>query len=274
MPESSSDPLVERLVVQKGGKALVVHTLIGDVHINAEAIQESKRKTWRQLSSFTYPSQRLEHDLKANYPGHLTVQLHRTFREAGYTAFTGILSIAEETVMNMEISSITLTTNQAPYLGAIHTSLKQLWDVNRDRLALQSAINAELKDLYDNWVVSVRIARDPGPIAYQFMYDPDARKILIAPHERISTAPSEYPDKASTTSELLMLVTAVLRSEYMMAGDIETILHSYPLSKLFIELMDKRTVDLDRVRVNADDVEEWDYINPAADEEFKRVAGQ
>jgi hypothetical protein len=242
IPDSPNDLLVNRLVVQKGGKALVVRTLIGDVHINQETMQASKRKLWRSLSTFTYPSQRLEHDLATNYAGHLTIQLHKTFRDAGYMTFTGMISMADENLMNMEFSSVTLTTNQAGYVGAIHNSVKQLWDIKQDRLALQNALNTELRDLHSNW--------------------------------KISTAPSEYPDKAGSTSELLMLLTAVLRSEFAIAGNIETILNSYPLSKLFIELMDSKTVDLGRVRVNAADVEEWDYVNPAADEEFDRVGGQ
>jgi hypothetical protein len=274
IPDSPNDLLVNRLVVQKGGKALVVRTLIGDVHINQETMQASKRKLWRSLSTFTYPSQRLEHDLATNYAGHLTIQLHKTFRDAGYMTFTGMISMADENLMNMEFSSVTLTTNQAGYVGAIHNSVKQLWDIKQDRLALQNALNTELRDLHSNWIVDVRVFRDPGPIAYQFVYDPDARKIFIGPCEKISTAPSEYPDKAGSTSELLMLLTAVLRSEFAIAGNIETILNSYPLSKLFIELMDSKTVDLGRVRVNAADVEEWDYVNPAADEEFDRVGGQ
>jgi hypothetical protein len=113
-----------------------------------------------------------------------------------------------------------------------------------------------------------------GPIAYKFVYDPDARKTFIGPDEQISTAPSEYPDKAASTSELLMLLTAVSRSTIMIARNIETILHSYPLSKLFINIIDKRAVNLGRVRVNTANVEEWDYVTPAADEEFNRFGGQ
>ena len=272
-PGSPNSPLVNRLVVQNGGKALVVHTLIGDVHINQETIQASKRKVWRPLSTFTYPSQSIEHDLATNYPGHLIVQLHKTFRDAGYTEFTGMIRIADETLMNKKFSSVTLTTNQAGYVGAIHNSVKQLWDIERDRLALQNALNAELRDLHSNWIVDVRVFRDPGPIAYHFVYDPDARKIFIGPHQKISTAPSEYPNKAASANELLMLLTAAFRSKFMNAGNMETILHSYPLSKLFIELLDTKTVDLGRVRVNAADVEEWDYVNPAADAEFNRIGG-
>ena len=57
----------------------------------------------------------------------------------------------------------------------------------------------------------------------------------------------------------------------MIAGNMETISHSYQLSKLFIEALDDRTISLGRVRVNEANVEEWDYVNPTADAEFARA---
>jgi hypothetical protein len=71
-----------------------------------------------------------------------------------------------------------------------------------------------------------------------------------------------------------VLPVRALIAETMNAGNIETILHSYPLSKLFIELMDAGTIDLNRGRVNTVHVEEWNYVNPAADEEFNQVGRQ
>ena len=34
--------------------------------------------------------------------------------------------------------------------------------------------------------------------------------------------------------------------------------------------MDTKTFSFEKVRINVQDYEEWDYINPAADEEFKK----
>jgi hypothetical protein len=58
-----------------------------------------------------------------------------------------------------------------------------------------------------------------------------------------------------------MLLTAVLRSMTLNAGGLEPILLSYPLSKLFLDIMDGRSIL--RARVNAADPEEWDYVNPS-----------
>ena len=181
----------------------MVPTPFGNVRISPDAILALKRKTWLPLSTFTYPSTQVEHDFQHTYAAHLITQLHRTFRATGYTAFTGILSIAHQTVNNVGYSAVSLTTHRAEYIRAIHASVKDLSDVkNPHRVALQHALNAELNDLYSSWNIAVSLYSDPGPIAYKFIYDPDSRQIIINPHEWISGAPSEYPDKVGNTSEL------------------------------------------------------------------------
>ena len=39
--------------------------------------------------------------------------------------------------------------------------------------------------------------------------------------------------------------------------------------KLFIEIADNRQYRLDHVRINANDYEEWDYVNREFDEEVR-----
>ncbi|MFY9558777.1 MAG: hypothetical protein WAQ52_00950 [Terriglobales bacterium] len=269
MPDSTSGPLVGRIVVNDGGKALVVHTLIGDVIIKQEIIQAAKRKTWRPLAVFSYPTQNLEHDLPTNYQAHLALQMHKIFKSKGYTQFTGIITIRTQNVSNLQVAVINLVTNQHAYVGAIHNAVKQLWDVNRDRVALQNALNTELKELYQDWTIDICLFSDARPVAYRFTYDPEAHRISILAHENTSAAPDDYPDRVSCTGELFPLLAAILRSEgFLVAGNLETVLHSYPLSKLFLELLDTHSCDANNVRVNVDDVEDWDYINPAADEAF------
>lgn len=271
MSDDQVNPIVGNLVIQSGGKAVIAHTIIGDVILQQDAIRAATRKTWRSLSQFVYPSQNLGLDIQKNFPGHLIAQLHETFRGAGYTIFSGIISIAPQTkISGIEFSSITLISNQPKYLGAIQASVAQMWNEELDRKALQEELNSQLRDLYQNWTVRVKIHNIEEPVAYEFIYDPDRHAITILSYDAVSGAPSEYPDKVSSTRELLMLLVAVSRSTILNAGNLETVLSSYPLSKLFLDILDEKTFGMDRVRVNAEDLEEWDYINPSADEEFKR----
>jgi hypothetical protein len=269
--DDSVNPLVGKLVVQSGGKAVSAHTIIGDVILQQDAIRAATRKTWRPLSRFVYPSQNLAHDLKTNYPGHLIAQLHETFQDSGYTTFSGMISIAPQTsISGTAFSPITLISNQPKYLGAIQASVAQMWNENLDRKALQEELNSQLRDLHQNWAVRVNIHSIEELIAYEFIYDPDRRVITILPYDAVSGAPSEYPYKVSCTRELLMLLVAVSRSTILNSGNLETVLSSYPLSKLFLDILDDKTFDMDRIRVNSSDLEEWDYVNPSADEEFKQ----
>jgi hypothetical protein len=127
-------------------------------------------------------------------------------------------------------------------------------------------------DLQSHWDVNVALLRDLCSVPYRFLYDPDGHKISIRPCENISSDPSEYPEKASPTSELLMLLTAISQSDTLLLRNIETVLRSYPLSKLFLDLMDSHTFNIANVRINTADFEEWDYINPTADEKFRSAS--
>jgi hypothetical protein len=69
---------------------------------------------------------------------------------------------------------------------------------------------------------------------------------------------------------MLLMVAAWLNSRFVRAGTLETVLNSYPLSKLMLEFLDNRSVDFGNLRVNVENCEDWDYVNPAADEEFRR----
>jgi hypothetical protein len=69
-----------------------------------------------------------------------------------------------------------------------------------------------------------------------------------------------------------MLLTAISQSDTLLLRNIETVLRSYPLSKLFLDLMDSHTFNIANVRINTADFEEWDYINPTADEKFRSAS--
>ena len=107
--------------------------------------------------------------------------------------------------------------------------MKQLGTLDADRDARQERVNNELKSLYASWIIDVRIFNRSGLIAYKFVYDAAGRKISIMPYEKITASPSEYPAKAGTTSELLMLLTAVTQCEYVVDNDV--IRHSYRRSR-------------------------------------------
>lgn len=237
--------------------------------------QEVRRKTWRRLSRFHYPSTEFGYDLVNRIPTHLIVQLHRTFREEGYTEFTGLITTTRiETPMLAKIeanvsddySVFQLLSHQTQYIGALHRDLRLLWSESPDGFALQDALNSDARYLTDNWSTRHGPWLMAGRDAYQFIYDPEVFRISIEPHDEVWTDPAKYPYKVGNTSELLMLLCALTQTP-IGTYNMDTVRHSYSLSKLFLAVLD-RTLTIDNIRVNTNDPEEWDYLNPEADVEF------
>jgi hypothetical protein len=107
-----------------------------------------------------------------------------------------------------------------------------------------------------------------SPGAIEFEYDPDGKSISISTKEDLSLDPADYESKVATTSEMLMLVAAARRSRVAYLGNMEFWLKSWPLTKFATHLLDQRSVDLDAIRVNANDYEQWDYLNPELEAEL------
>jgi hypothetical protein len=57
-----------------------------------------------------------------------------------------------------------------------------------------------------------------------------------------------------------------------MIGDIGWASNNYPLLKLVIKFMDDRSINVGDIRFNANDDEEWDYLNGSFDAEIGRFA--
>lgn len=271
MPNHPEERLVGSIVSE--GNVAVIHTVIGPVHVNGEVILASKRKTWRPLSIFTYPSDNIFHDLSRNYLGLLLSSFHEAFESQTYVEFTGLIHVSAttETYGGVSFSRIQLISNQPTYMSAIERKAHRILASDATaQLAARREINEQFREFSKNWTVQAQLLPETNLVAYRFIYDSSGRRITIYPLNGLSGAPSEYPDKVKTTTELLGLAAVLSQAAIVVAGDMDVILHSYPLSKLFIDVLDK-SFSLNNVRINAHDLEEWDYINPKADEEFRRA---
>jgi hypothetical protein len=129
--------------------------------------------------------------------------------------------------------------------------------------------NSELLSLQKYWSVRVELLPKHGLVAYDFVYDPEGRELTIAPNYG-STDPADYPNQLTRTSELFSFLAAHLQSTIAIV-DLKTVLQSYPLSKLTLQLLDDRSFTIENIRIDVADREQWDYINPVADREFGKV---
>jgi hypothetical protein len=267
-----SDATQHNAIVKElnGQKVVVVETMNGSIIIGQDAVKqgdENKKRIWRPLSRFTYPTQDFSHDFTNNFPAHLIFHLHRTFRDAGYTEFTSLIKIETFTQGNVSGQAIQLVSQHAKYIGGMFAGVKKLWDVAQDRAALQNEQNAELMHLQKNWSVFVNLLPIAGTVPYRFVHDTEGLQILITPIQERSTDPGDYPDKVSRTSELLTFMTAYANARIAVAN-LDVVSKYFPLSKLMFEIFDHEGFDLEKVRIDASDPERWDYINPSADIEL------
>jgi hypothetical protein len=240
--------------------------------VTVHQFKEARKKTWRDLASFIYPSVDLATDIRRSYSAQLVGHLHRTFRATGYTRFSSLVHIQETQVDAQRAFRVILQSQHAGYVGNIQTLLKQLWDENNpERVALQEAFRAEVQELASKWQLDLELSAEYSLTAYDFVYDPQCLRISIKPDKTLSTSPVDYPKLVQCTSELFCLLAAFSRSR-IAEVDMNSVHKSYSLSKLFLDILDFGAVDYNKIRVNVDDPEEWDYVSPRADKEAAKYA--
>lgn len=231
---------------------------------------EALRKQWRSLDEIDYPAVIDNEDRRARYGYQLALHLHRAFKKRGYQSFSGLVRLGSFEIEpgSDPISVYSLVTHKAPFSGALRNSWKFLHNPQGDNKAqagYQDELNQQLTELVSTWSLDVSLALVDKPVATQFIYDPDARRISVGLPPVFSTSPAKYPDKVRNTTELLAFLSCVIGSPVMNLGDLSCITSHYPLFKLVLELLDTKRFQLDRIRVNVSDCEEWDYVNAAAD---------
>jgi hypothetical protein len=92
-----------------------------------------------------------------------------------------------------------------------------------------------------------------------------------------SLDPSEYPTRITSTSELLRFLASLVNAghlHYAYLGDATWYNDDYSLLKLWSYFMDNERIDIDSLRINSEDYEEWDYVNPVVDLEIKKAKKQ
>lgn len=247
-----------------GRDFIVNQTIVRDF----EAIN---RKKWRPLSRFEYPTQNPGKDIATNYPIHLMVQLHRTFDDQGYTEFTALLGESERRTAVGDFFLFSMVTNQAKYVGNLNSAVRQLWSNSvpaERKQALQDSLNSDFRELQEGWHIKCELRLIDRFCAFRFVYDASERRLAINPHPLDDSEIIEFPDALRNTSELLVLVAKAGVGGIVNLGSVKQLGLNYSFEKLLLDILDNGVMNLDRVRINEKDPEEWDYINPAADAEI------
>jgi len=246
----------------------------GDFKVTQTVINNytsSKRKRWKKLDKFFFPAISDDtEEQRRNYIAYLVVHLHRVFKDLGYTSFVNLFCVGESEPG--DLPGYFLLSNQTKFVGEIKQSRKFILNPSialESRKEYQELINKDLRDL-SNWSIDVKILFTIDLSPLEFIYNPDAHKIRIATRTDISSDPTEYPEKVKTTSEFLKFISSLAKSQIIICQDWACIESYYPLYKFYMYFMDNQSYNIDNIRVNVEDCEEWDYINTDFDVEVQK----
>lgn len=238
---------------------------------NEPPSQEMQRIRWRSLDAIDYPVFDNGDQRRASFVAQLAVHLHRCFHTTGFMQFTGLFRLVNEGVDEEEHTIYNLITHQIDFVGALRQSWKVLWGDNAPRKRRedhQRELNQQIESLIEDWGLDLALPFTERLTAVRYIYDPDAAIISIGSPEVNSTAPLDYPGQLSTTSELLAFLSAFTSASVVNFGRLDAMAPNRALMKLLLDLLDTQSWVIGRIRINADDYEEWDYHNPSAEAEL------
>jgi hypothetical protein len=280
-------------------KLTQINTVMGNVLIQVAAneglltqlmqqVQVSQRKVWRPLEVFKFPPLPClyeENEPKA-FSLYLAYALRTAYQNEKYVQFTGLFRKSVRTVDGMAVQIYELFCHQVDFLSLARDERTQLLTDNASRIkeALERGDTQDLYDieganfdklmapLRDHWNISWEVVLSPQWIPLEITYDRATKSIAIKSLDIPSIDLENFPGKLRSTSELLKFIAATLQSPVLIVNDADSFRLEHPSAiKMFVDMMDHRQVFLDQLRINVNDYEEWDYLNPQFDAEIERL---
>lgn len=239
--------------------------------------KESKKKHWRKLSVGNWPFQSEIPKPQGLWLHDVCEALQIAFAER-YQNFTFLLSLTDKESEGVQLKLFQIISHKARFAAALkdlrEAHLRKIfaapeaadWDSARSKL-YKKIINEA--DPLESWNVKAKIAMRDDLVAVRCIYEPEFKRIQLESLSGHSLDPGEYPEHLSCTSECLIFVATTLRNESAYIGDIRWYADDYRLQKMIVDQMDKGTIDISRLRVNTEDDEDWDYVNPEYDAEIR-----
>ena len=239
--------------------------------------EKTQRKRWRELDELIYPAYEDDKECRGGYFNQICAYLHRSFGQRGYQDFVNLWQVGELDIEGEAVPSYSLLGHQANFTGTARESWKYLWNPEipkEKRQKFQDDLHTEITDLHQTWSLSIRLPLTNDLTAVRFVYDPDGRRISIGPPSVVSTSPGDYADKVHNTSELFCFLAAMIDQPVVFLGNLAWASSHYPLYKTVVDILDHGHISLERVRVNVDDPEDWDYINVKVDDEVRAYSAR
>ena len=127
-------------------------------------------------------------------------------------------------------------------------------------------MNEALIELQKEWSFDIQLRTERREWPYNFLLDPESFSISVKPLVNVSSDPSDYERRVEKTSEVLPFMLAV-RLVNIFQLDLRLVKYP-PMAKLLMCVLDGNAPQYSAIRVNVEDIEEWDYFDPNTDELF------
>jgi len=242
-----------------------------------------QRKTWRDLSHLFIPMVGgVSKSSDGFFISELFMGLDHTFRDRPYCQFTGVLRHVERNVQGKTVPMYYLLCHQIDFCESVRKTTelfirsyayakkndpKAFEQLRKEQQKLTDAFNREWNahasfDLSSEW------------LPLEFTVD-SAKRVISIQQLPLSLDPLTYVSGITSTSELLRFLSSYVNSgRVAYFGDATWYNDNYSLLKLWADFIDHGKIEIDRLRINAEDYEEWDYVNPVVDLEIKNSKEQ
>jgi hypothetical protein len=276
-----SDGSVVTTVNQTGGQTAHSITNIGDLNITQTIVTQyeaTRRKKWRPLEHLNYAVLQDSENSRGAFLSSLALGLHAIYADEGYTDFNAIFSINTVERDGYRLGVYALTTHKARFCNNVREkyaqvvsemlSAKESGDASKTT-ATKERLTAEIEqraDVFKDWRIETGVVFATEPMAVRFIYDPDTKYISIKSIDNFSLG----SDRHITTSAVLHMICGFMTHRVALIDGLdELIKDNYTTTKLLLDVLDGNQINLDGLRVNVDDDEEWDYSNAAFDARFQ-----
>lgn len=237
-----------------------------------------KRKKWRNIDQIRYSVLHDNNNFRTGFLQHLVLALHKTFKDAGYTKFINDLIMYDYTIDNNDLTIYELLSHQPVFSENFRrehiNSIERILSLqkNNDEKGFDEYKYEFIKQWdshFSGWNIQYDVVFAEVWMPVEIIYDPIIKNITVRTIRNFSTNPKDYENGIVTTSEMLHLLASLDKFPIAYWGDFVWLKDNYPLLKLFIYVADNHEYNLGHIRINADDFEEWDYVNRDYDEEIK-----
>ncbi|MBC8233740.1 hypothetical protein H8E77_29690 [bacterium] len=225
----------------------------------------TNRKRWRNFEVLNFPVLSNSEASRNFFASYLAKGLVNVFGKSGYTEFVSLVS-----QFNVENSHPFIVYQIISHkVQFCHTVRKLYEDFIREVDDIKSSgfsgdkqneLKEEMRNqirrdrTLDDWRINVNFVLSTTPIAHKFIFDPDTRSILI------SQATKSVWKEAPLTSDLMVMLSSVMNSEFGIIHGIEHLPKLPKLLRLYTDVLDRKPIEYADFRINVNDDEEWEYF--------------